>query len=102
MPDYHNVSPDAVDASAKAVRAGTDVECGNAYRKLPEAVRRGELSEQDIDRRMRNAREEVKFAGDYDYLLVNDAAPEETFKTLKAIADAEKCKTSRLTVELDD
>ncbi len=53
LPDYHNVSPDAVNASAKAVRAGTDVECGNAYRKLPEAVRRGELSEQDIDRSLR-------------------------------------------------
>ncbi len=53
LPNYHNVSPDAVNASAKAVRAGTDVECGNAYRNLPEAVRRGELSEQDIDRSLR-------------------------------------------------
>ena len=53
LPDYHGVSPDAADASAKAVRAGTDVECGNAYRHLPEAVRRGDLTEQDIDRSLR-------------------------------------------------
>ncbi len=53
LPNYHNVSTDATDASAKAVRAGTDVECGNAYRNLPEAVRRGDLTEMDIDRSLR-------------------------------------------------
>ena len=45
----HEVSKDAPTASAKAVLSGTDVECGQVYRNLPEAVRRGDISEKDID-----------------------------------------------------
>lgn len=64
--------------------------------------KRGTEKPEEIDRRMRNAREEIRCAGDYQYLIVNDAAPEETFKTLKAVVDAEKCKTTRLSIELED
>ena len=48
----HKSSSDAVHGSAKAVLAGTDVECGYdyAYRSIPEAVRRGLLSEAEIDK----------------------------------------------------
>ena len=53
LPDYHNVSPDATAASAKAVRAGTDLECGWTYRYLPDAVKRGDIKESDIDRSLR-------------------------------------------------
>jgi beta-glucosidase len=48
----HNVSSDAVHAAAKAVLAGTDVECqwdNHHYRLLPEAVERGLVKEEDID-----------------------------------------------------
>ncbi len=48
----HKTSSDATHASAKAVLAGTDVECvweGYAYEKLPEAVARGLISEKEID-----------------------------------------------------
>lgn len=51
---------------------------------------------------MRNAREEIRSVNEYTYLIVNDAAPQETFRTLKAIVDAEKCKTTRLSIELVD
>ena len=33
--------------------AGTDVECGSEYKNLPEAVRRGEIKESDLDRSLR-------------------------------------------------
>jgi beta-glucosidase len=33
-----------------ALRRGTDLECGNAYENLPEAVRRGYVSEAQVDR----------------------------------------------------
>ncbi len=48
----HKSSSDAVHGSAKAVISGTDVECGYAYayRSIPEAVRRGLLSEQEVDK----------------------------------------------------
>ncbi len=48
----HLSSSSPVTASAKAVLAGTDVECGYgyAYRSIPEAVRRGLLSEEEVDR----------------------------------------------------
>lgn len=50
--DSHKSSSDATHASAKGVMAGTDVECGYnyAYRSIPEAVRRGLLSEKEVDK----------------------------------------------------
>ena len=48
----HKSSSSAVTASAKAVLAGTDVECGfgYSYGSIPEAVRRGLVSEQEINK----------------------------------------------------
>jgi beta-glucosidase len=48
----HKSSSDAVHGSSKAVLAGTDVECGfdYAYKSLPEAVKRGLISEAEIDK----------------------------------------------------
>ncbi len=48
----HKSSSDAVHGSAKAVLAGTDVECGYgyAYKSIPEAVRRGLLTEAEVDK----------------------------------------------------
>lgn len=48
----HKSSTDAVHGSAKAVIAGTDVECGfgYAYKSIPEAVQRGLLSEAEVDK----------------------------------------------------
>jgi len=37
-------------ASANAVLSGTDVECGSAYSTLPEAVERGAIKEEEIDK----------------------------------------------------
>ena len=48
-PGRHGVSKDAASASARAVLSGTDVECGGDYRNLPEAIRRGEIKESDLD-----------------------------------------------------
>lgn len=49
----HKVSPDALHASAKAVLAGTDLECAwdnYPYNNLPEAVSKGLIKEDDIDK----------------------------------------------------
>ncbi len=46
----HHSSSDATHASAKAVLAGTDVECvGYAFDKIPDAVARGLIKEKDIN-----------------------------------------------------
>jgi beta-glucosidase len=46
----HHSSSDATHASAKAVLAGTDVECaGYAYDKIPDAVAHGLIKEKDIN-----------------------------------------------------
>lgn len=48
--ENHQIFPgDAALSSANAVLSGTDVECGSAYRSLPEAVKRGAIKESDID-----------------------------------------------------
>ena len=62
----HEVSPDGAHASAKGVGAGTDVECGNTYRNIPEAVKAGLISEDAINRsviRLLKGRMEL---GDFD------------------------------------
>lgn len=49
----HETHPDAASASADAVITGTDVECGNSYASLSEAVAKGFIKESDIDIAMR-------------------------------------------------
>ena len=48
----HKSSSSPVTASAKATLAGTDVECGYgyAYKSIPEAVRRGLITEAEVDK----------------------------------------------------
>jgi beta-glucosidase len=62
----HGISPDAAAASAKAVLSGTDVECGANYKRLTEALRRGEITEKQIEvsvRRLLKGRFEL---GEFD------------------------------------
>ncbi len=46
----HKVAKDAAEASAMALKAGNDLCSGTTYRALPEALRRGLVTEADIDR----------------------------------------------------
>ena len=48
----HKTSSDATHAAAVGTRAGTDVECGYnyVYKSIPEAVRRGLMTEAEVDR----------------------------------------------------
>lgn len=45
----HKVAPDAAEASSMAVKAGTDLDCGRQYLKLVEAVKRGIITEKEIE-----------------------------------------------------
>ena len=66
LPRWHNTAKDSPEASAQAILAGTDVECRSEYRNLPEAVRRGDIKEADLDKSLRRlliARFEL---GDFD------------------------------------
>ena len=49
MPGRHGYSPDVEHAVAEAVRAGTDLNCGESYRHIPEAVAAGVLDESDLE-----------------------------------------------------
>ena len=50
--ENHKSSSDSIHASAKATLAGTDVECGfaYAYKGIPDAVRRGFITEAEVDK----------------------------------------------------
>lgn len=66
QPGRHGYSASRTEATGQALRAGTDLECGNAYRTIPEAVEQGLVSEQEIDAsllRLLTARFEL---GDFD------------------------------------
>lgn len=66
MPGAHGVSPDARTASAKAVLSGTDLECGSNYQTLPEAVKAGAITEEQIDRSVEKLLEARFDLGDFD------------------------------------
>ncbi|MGN0281084.1 MAG: xylan 1,4-beta-xylosidase [Prevotella sp.] len=66
LPNRHNVSKDNEAALAKAILSGTDVECGSVYKNIPAAVKRGDITEKQIDislKRLLKARFEL---GDFD------------------------------------
>ena len=46
---FTHFAKDAAEAAADAVKAGTDLECGSDYKNLVEAVKRGLLTEADIN-----------------------------------------------------
>lgn len=46
----HKYKPNAAEASAAAVKAGTDLTCGNEYISLVQAVKSGLITEQEINR----------------------------------------------------
>ena len=48
-PGTHETHPDKEHASAGAVRAGTDLECGSEYASLADAVKAGLIDEKEID-----------------------------------------------------
>lgn len=59
---HHNTEPDAQHASAKAVHSGTDLECGESYGSLVDAVKEGLIKEETIDnslKRLMTARFEL-------------------------------------------
>jgi guanylate kinase len=62
--------------------------------------RRGTDDEETIERRLKVAREEIRRAPLYDYIVVNDVL-EVAFENLKSIIRAEKCKTERLAEQFE-
>src|SRR6185312_10022089 len=65
----NRTSSDALHASAKAVSAGTDVECvwaGYAFANLPEAVARGLVTEKEIDKHLLRVLAGRMELGDFD------------------------------------
>ena len=47
--NHHETHPDKESASIDAVRAGTDVECGGSYKSLLDAVKNGNIKEEELD-----------------------------------------------------
>ena len=62
----HDVSKDSKAAAARGVISGTDVECGSVYRNLPEAVKRGDISEEQINTSVRRLLRGRFMLGDLD------------------------------------
>ena len=66
LPKRHGVAADAPAAAALGVRSGTDVECGAISKNLPEAIKRGDLTEADIDRNVLRLLEARFSLGDFE------------------------------------
>ncbi|SFS06887.1 beta-glucosidase [Granulicella pectinivorans] len=52
-PNTHKTSPDKEAAAAAGIKAGTDTNCGNTYLALTAAVKRGDVTEAEIDTSVR-------------------------------------------------
>ena len=50
---FHKTTASDIEASARALRAGADLNCGHSFAALTKAVQRGDASEADIDRAAR-------------------------------------------------
>ena len=57
-------------------------------------IKRGTESEEDIERRFKNAFEELDFVGEYDYFVVNDKV-EDAILDIEHIIKAEKLRVKR-------
>ena len=66
VPGRHDYSPDAAHAVAEALECGVDMECGDSYRHIPEAVRQGLLKESTVDRSLRRVLAERLRLGELD------------------------------------
>jgi guanylate kinase len=55
---------------------------------------RGEVSESDLETRLRNAKKEISGSVNYDYVVVNDDL-ERTVAAVQAIITAERCRRDR-------
>ncbi|MCQ2196873.1 MAG: glycoside hydrolase family 3 C-terminal domain-containing protein [Bacteroidaceae bacterium] len=62
----HEVVETKSEASAMAVRAGTDLECGSDYNSLPEAVQAGIVTEKEINESLRRLLIARFKLGDFD------------------------------------
>ncbi|WP_281614816.1 glycoside hydrolase family 3 C-terminal domain-containing protein [Flammeovirga sp. SubArs3] len=52
---HHKVYPSGVEATAAAIKAGTDLNCGKVYKQnIVAAVNQGLITEKEVDDRMRN------------------------------------------------
>lgn len=75
----HDLQPDSIRASVLALKAGSDLTCGNEYAGLTEAVRRGYIAEKRIDQAVTRLFEARFRLGmfDPDNLLANRYATKE-------------------------
>jgi len=46
---HHGAAKDEAEASALAIKSGVNLDCGNEFQSLPEAVKRGLITEKEID-----------------------------------------------------
>ena len=93
----HETHPDAATASAAAVLAGTDLECGTSYAALIESLDKGLINETDLDvalTRILRSRIELGMFDPEDRLPWKDldestlSSPENTALALKAAREA--------------
>ena len=73
-----------------------------SYEELRKRIQgRGTETEQDICKRMKNAYDEVKYAHNYDYVVVNDDLKDAAAK-LDCILTAEKCRIKRCNIDFEN
>ena len=87
----HETHPDMESASVDAVRAGTDVECGNSYKSLLDAVKNGNIKEEELNislRRLFKGRFELGMF-DPDERVSYASIPHSVVESPKHIAQAQ-------------
>ena len=66
VPGRHGTAKTPAEATAQAIGAGTDVECGSVYRSLPEAVKTGMISEEKVNESLKRLLIARFRLGDFD------------------------------------
>ncbi len=67
----HKYVKTPLEAAALAIKSGVDVNCGYVYKYIPEAVRKGLISEDEVDRRLKELLKIRFLLGEFDPLEKN-------------------------------
>ena len=66
VPGRHGTAKNPAEATAQAIGAGTDVECGSVYRSLLDAVKSGQISEEKVNESLKRLLVARLRLGDFD------------------------------------
>ena len=110
---FHKIVPTAAEASALAVKAGCDLNCGSSYKHLVTSVKKGLITEKEIDKALKrliiariklglfNPQDQIPFTKYDDQFIESDSHKELALQTARESIVLLKNKDRTLPISKD-